>query len=254
MNVQEYLDRIQWKGELKPNLENLHSLQTQHLMTVPFENLDVHSNTPITLHKDRLFDKIVTRKRGGFCYELNGLFFHLLQNIGFDVSMASARVFSQEKGYGPPHDHLCIIAHLNEEKHLVDVGFGDFALTPLPMRMNETVRDARNQYAFDVNSKGVIRICKLDGKNRIPQYVFTERKRQMSDFKPMCAYHQTHPESHFLHKKFISQMTPTGRITLSKNSLKITSENEVKETKFDPALFDEYLKKHFSIGPEYWQS
>ena len=78
-------------------------------MSIPFENLDIHNNVPIKLSIEKIFDKVVNQNRGGLCYELNGLFYELLNAIGFDVKIISARVFNQDNGYGKEYDHLAII-------------------------------------------------------------------------------------------------------------------------------------------------
>jgi len=94
------------------------------MRTVPFENLDIHLKRPIVLEDNALFDKIVTRKRGGFCYELNGLFAALLRALGFDVVMLSAGVANPEREFGPDFDHMALLVTL-EQSWLADVGFGD---------------------------------------------------------------------------------------------------------------------------------
>ncbi|HYK47600.1 MAG TPA: arylamine N-acetyltransferase, partial [Parafilimonas sp.] len=75
MDVDRYLRRINYEGTREPNLTLLAALQKQHLLHVPFENLDIHYKTPIELNVPRIFEKVVHNKRGGFCYELNGLFY-----------------------------------------------------------------------------------------------------------------------------------------------------------------------------------
>ena len=80
-----------------------------HLLAVPFENLDIHLGRPISLDQDALFGKIVTRRRGGFCYELNGLFALLLRELGFEVTLLSAGVARADGGFGPEFDHLTLL-------------------------------------------------------------------------------------------------------------------------------------------------
>jgi len=92
MNITDYLDRINYHGPLAPTAETLRGLQVSHLLTVPFENLSIHARQPIALDDNALFEKIVKRRRGGFCYEANGLFAALLRALGFDVNMLSAEV------------------------------------------------------------------------------------------------------------------------------------------------------------------
>ena len=90
MDIKKYLDRIGYNGEVKPAPEVLGALQKNHLLNIPFENLDIHYNNPIILDTKRFFNKIILRKRGGFCYELNGLFYMLLIEFGFDAKIISS--------------------------------------------------------------------------------------------------------------------------------------------------------------------
>ena len=94
MKIQNYLDRIEVDLVEKPDMTFLQKLMSQHLATVPFENLHVRQKKKIVLQHEQLYTKIITQKRGGFCYELNGLFYWLLENLGFSVSIISAQVFN----------------------------------------------------------------------------------------------------------------------------------------------------------------
>src|SRR5690349_2377671 len=116
-----YLSRIGMPEELAPpSAELLRELHIRHLESVPFENLSIHLDEPIRLDEDALLDKIVRRRRGGFCYELNGVFAALLEALGFRVTRHAARVFSGDGQLGIPFDHLALIVDLDEE-WLVDV-------------------------------------------------------------------------------------------------------------------------------------
>src|SRR5215213_6707253 len=135
MDVQAYLRRINYRGELAPTVATLRELHRAHLLAVPFENLDIHLGRAILLDQDALFDKIVTRRRGGFCYELNGLFALLLRELGFEVTLLSAGVARAGGGFGPEFDHLTLLVkvpsaeamalYLPSASWLADVGFGD---------------------------------------------------------------------------------------------------------------------------------
>src|SRR4029079_80756 len=92
MDVEAYLNRINYSGSRKPSAETLRDLQVAHLRNVPFENLSIHAAEPIELDDDALFRKIVENRRGGFCYEANGLFAALLRALGFKVTMLAAGV------------------------------------------------------------------------------------------------------------------------------------------------------------------
>src|ERR1041384_6819764 len=105
MNTEAYLKRINYSGSLEPTAETLRALQVAHLMAVPFENLSIHAGEPIVLEEEALFRKIVERRRGGFCYEVNGLFAGLLRALGFDVAMLAAEVGRAAGAFGPNFDH-----------------------------------------------------------------------------------------------------------------------------------------------------
>src|SRR5215218_8366156 len=130
VNITAYLDRIQEGGSRGPDAGTLRRLQVAHLLAVPFENLSIHWGEPIVLDDEALFDKIVARRRGGFCYELNGLFAALLRVLGFDVEMLSAAVWGGAGKFGPEFDHMTLLVKLGE-RWLADVGFGDSFVEPL---------------------------------------------------------------------------------------------------------------------------
>src|SRR5688500_16002226 len=99
--IDAYLARIGYEGSREPTPETLRELHIRHLLSVPFENLDIHWKRPIVVDVDRFLQKILEERRGGFCYELNGAFAALLRELGFDVKMLSARVMSADGNFGP---------------------------------------------------------------------------------------------------------------------------------------------------------
>jgi N-hydroxyarylamine O-acetyltransferase len=129
MRVDAYLDRIGYHGSREPTAETLRQLQRAHLLAVPFDTLDILLGRPIVLSVPSFYDKIVSRRRGGFCYELNGLFGWLLEQLGFTVALLSARVLATSEP-GPEFDHLVLLIE-TEESLIADVGFGDSFLEPL---------------------------------------------------------------------------------------------------------------------------
>src|SRR5262252_2687940 len=127
-----YLRRIGAPRPGRADAAALRALHRAHQMTVPFENLSIHLSEPISLDPGALLDKIVTRRRGGFCYELNGAFALLLEALGARVRRVAARVYGQD-GPGPPFDHLALIVDLPDGSGpwLADVGFGSHSTYPL---------------------------------------------------------------------------------------------------------------------------
>src|SRR5437763_17007860 len=124
MNVTAYLERINYHGATEPSAATLRDLHRAHLLTVPFENLDIHLGREIDLDDERLYAKIVERRRGGFCYELNGAFAALLRELGFNVKKLAAGVARADGGFSPLFDHMALVVEL-EERWPASVGFGD---------------------------------------------------------------------------------------------------------------------------------
>jgi len=229
MNTEIYLNRINFVGEIKPNLKFLAELQKSHLFNVPFENLDIHNKIPILLDIDRIYEKIVLNNRGGFCYELNGLFYELLIALNFDAKRISARVFKNELGYSPEFDHMAIIVKIENSEYLVDVGFGDFIFEPLKLELGRIQHDPSGNYQIDKFDEQYYRVSKFTNNQMLPEYIFTKIERELVEFSGMCKYHQTDPNSHFMQKRLISVPTENGRVTITGNRLKINNNNSVTE-------------------------
>jgi N-hydroxyarylamine O-acetyltransferase len=115
MNVQRYLRRIQYDGSLDPTAQTLRALHRRHLLAIPFENLDIHLGEPILLDEARIYAKIIEGRRGGYCYELNGIFAWLLQQLGYSVTYLSARDPRPDGGYRPEFDHLTLLVQVPDE-------------------------------------------------------------------------------------------------------------------------------------------
>lgn len=231
LNLPAYLQRIDYHGELKPTVNTLRALHRAHMLNVPFENLSIHAGEPIQLEEAWLFDKIVTRRRGGFCYELNGLFYCLLTELGFRVDRLSARVAHADGSFGPEFDHMALLVHL-DELWLADVGFGASYLEPIRLNLQEVQTDAAGVFRIIAFEDGFVMQEWVDGKFE-SQHRFTLTPHLLSDYAEMCRYHQTSPASHFTQKIVCSQATLDGRLTLSGNRLIQTRQNEKKETLLD---------------------
>ena len=228
MNIEAYLRRIEYDGPLEPSARSLRDLQRQHLYTVPFENLDIALGVPIRLDPEALFDKVVVRRRGGFCYELNGLFRELLAALRFHVEMLSARVGRADGSFSPEFDHMLLQVSL-EEPWIADVGFGDSSLDPVPMRHWPAQSYASPKY-WTRPSEEAWELVRHKGSAIAPEYRFTEAPRRMSDFAQMCHFHQTSPESHFTQNQVCSRALPNGRITISGMRLIETRDGERRES------------------------
>lgn len=247
--LNKYLARIRFNGNPAADLSTLKELQRHHLLNIPFENLDIHLHTYITINIDNFYEKIVTRKRGGFCYELNGLFNELLTAIGFKTILVSARGFSAPEKYGDEFDHLSILVFIAHEKWLADVGFGEFSSSPLKIVTNQVQPDTRGTFRIVKFNETYFIVQKQTQDNTWKnEYLFSEKPRNILEFAGKCNYHQTSPDSHFTQKKLCSIATESGRVTLTDKVLKITDGNNVVETEIpDFNDFKINLLKHFSI-------
>jgi N-hydroxyarylamine O-acetyltransferase len=243
MNTKNYLRRIHYRGQTSVSVQTLTQLQKTHLLHVPFENLDIHQNVPIRLDVDQMYDKVVNRRRGGFCYELNGLFYELLKALDFEVRRISARVYHDGE-YAPEYDHLVIVVTIDGEEYLTDVGFGEFAFAPLRLDTTDPQHDERGIFRVDRYKEIYYRVSKQENETWQPVYIFENKHREFQEFAAMCQYHQTSPDSHFTQKRMITLPTEHGRITLTDDSLKISRNQETTKEKpvnrkeeFDTLLF-----------------
>jgi N-hydroxyarylamine O-acetyltransferase len=246
LNVKTYLERINYLGPTTPLAETLRALQVAHLLSVPFENLSIHASEKIELKDELLFRKIVERRRGGFCYEANGLFAALLRALGFDVSMLSAQVANANGDYGQPFDHMTLMVKL-DQRWLVDVGFGDSFLEPLLLDNRDVQVQGEDAYQL-VESGDYLILLRRTRDGWKPQYRFTLNPYQYEDFEAMCQYHQTSPQSHFTQKRICSRATGSGRITLSEMRLIETKDNQRHERLLaDEQEYDAVLQEQFGI-------
>ena len=242
-----YLERINYSGSVNDSIDVLTRLQQLHLLNVPFENLDIHRGKKIELKNN--YDKIVIRRRGGFCYELNGVFYDLLAFCDFEAKIVSARVHNTKlQEFGPEFDHMAIIATIRNEKYLVDVGFGEFAYSPLKIEFDLLQPDRSGNFMIRQYEKTHLSVGKIEAGLFTPEYIFTLTSRQLDDFVPMCNYHQTSSLSHFTQKRLCTIVTEKGRTTISENTLKKTENGQVTETDLiDEDGFNRALWDYFKI-------
>jgi N-hydroxyarylamine O-acetyltransferase len=244
--VAAYLERI---GAERPRLLDetaLAGLHRAHLMTVPFENLSIHLGEAISLAEDDLMSKIVTRRRGGFCYELNGAFALLLEALGADVVRVAARVYGDGR-LGPPFDHLALVVRLpaGDGRWLADVGFGSHSTYPLRYDTRQEQADPGGRFVLADAADGDVDVL----RDAQPQYRIEPRGRDLDEFIPTCWWQQTSPDSHFTQNTICSRLTVDGRITLSGRTLIRTSGGERTELQLDTddAVLAAY-RDHFGIA------
>lgn len=252
LDVAAYLARIDATGlpDSLSGYDLLAALQGRHLRTVPFENLDIVAGEKIVLDRGRIAEKVIGRERGGFCYELNGLFEWLLAELGFETTMVAGRAVREDGTLGPPYDHLATVVSLDAD-YLVDVGFGDFARRPLPLADDPT-SDASGTYRVraDPDHAGRYRAQSWTDEGWGSEYVFTTEPREFAEFEDACGFHQTSPESPFTDGPFVSIATETGRMTLGASTLTVTEHGQKQEYPVPSADERErILRERFGVEP-----
>jgi len=212
MDKELYLARIGHRGPVRPDLECLEALCRAHLQSVPFENLDIHLGVTLKLDEASLFRKIVRRGRGGFCYELNGLFAWLLREVGFSVELLSSRVLRKSR-VGSDFDHLALRVWCAGKPYLVDVGFGDGSTMPLPLVAGAVRSDSEASYRLrSFGDELLYQVETVDGETK--GYELSLIPRQMAEFAPMCRHHQTSARSWFTNARICVLRTDSGTVSL----------------------------------------
>ena len=246
MNVTAYLERIGYSGPVAPTLETLRGVHRAHMLTVPFENLDIWRRQQIVLDPERFVHKVVKERRGGFCYELNGAFAALLETLGFRVTLLSARAARDDGSYGEEFDHLTLRVDL-DEPWLADVGFGDSFVEPLRLKPGLDQKQGVRKFCI-TKSDGALLLARKYGWFRKPEYSFTLTPRKLEEFAGMCHYHQTSRNSPFTQKRLCTRATPEGRITLTDNRLIVTRHSIRDEHPVSSQeQWYELLREHFGI-------
>lgn len=196
MKLDAYLDRIAYHGPLRPDRATLAALHRAHLLAIPYENLDVQLGRPVSTDPAAAYDKIVRRKRGGWCYEMNGLFGWVLSEIGFKVTRAAGAVLREKRGAASEGCHLVLVVELEEGIYLADVGFGDGPLDPIAVTEGEfgshgfrfaLTREPDGWWRFHHHARG-----------GVASFDFIPAKAEERLLSEQCLFLQSSPESPFV--------------------------------------------------------
>ncbi len=243
-----YLKRIKHSGEVQLDEEGLRLLLHHQLFSIPFENFDVLLGRPILLDPASLFDKLVSRPRGGYCFELNGLFLQALQYFGFQVRALLARVHisgSPVVGRG----HQVSLVTINERKWLTDVGFGAFNMrAPIPLEIDRVNH-------FDTQT---LRLAEVENYGTMLQVLHKDRWQDLYSFDMEYAgpgdikfgnyYTSTHPDSIFTGNRIASLQTREGRNSINNNVLRTVTDGKEQIVELaDDNRYLEILEKYFGI-------
>jgi arylamine N-acetyltransferase len=259
LSVQAYLDRINYAGNLDTNIENLTALQETHINNVPYENLDIVAGTSFSLAPECIYEKVVERRRGGYCFELNGLFNWLLTELGYKPIEFFGRWLKLETLDIPPRRHRISKVMLDGKAYICDAGVG-MPAPQWPLLFEE---------GLEQEVKGeTYRIVKNDNLGWVVEeyykgewgrlYSFTEEPQHPVDYFMPHYYCTTHPDSIFLNNTMVFIRTPEGRNTVADVLDPVTGEKMVEfrifkgedVEAFIPRSEGEYkdaLKQYFGI-------
>lgn len=243
MKIADYLQRIGYAGTLDPTLETLIALQRAHLFAIPYENLDIHRGGTLSLDIETIFDKLVTQKRGGWCYEMNSLLAWALGELGFDVTLLSSDVVSEMSGDGAGGDHLVLMVEL-DRPYLVDVGFGNGLLDPIPLEPGTYTQRFLTFHLLNEGDRWYFQNHPYGGSG----FVFTLQPRTIEHFTARCHYLQTSPESGFVRTTVCHRFTQDGIVTLRGATLRRITEAGVSDEIVDnPATYEQVLNRLFDL-------
>jgi len=199
MKLRSYLHRVGYGGSVRPSADTLARLLRCHVLSVPFENLDVQLGIPVTMDVEATFDKIVGRGRGGWCYEQNGLFGWALSETGFDVTRVAAAVHRDERGADALASHLCLLVRTPDDPEsvfLADVGFGGSMIRPIPLEVSQH-EQAPFRISLEKLDDGYWRFGEESGADTF-SFDFLAEKGDESAMSEKCTQLQTDPGSSFV--------------------------------------------------------
>lgn len=248
----EYFRRISYTGPTDPTRDVLAELVAAHNRSIPFENLDPLMGIPVVdLSPAALTDKLVRHRRGGYCFEQNGVMAEVLSQLGFGVDVLGGRVvWMNPSGELPAQTHqtLAVTVPGDDGRYLVDVGFGGQTLSS-PIRLElDTVQQTRHEpYRIREHGDGLVLETEIRGAWE-PLYLFSTKPFPMIDRQVGSWYVSTFPESHFVTGLTVALVTDDARWNLRGRNLAIHRSGESERIRFDTAAqVVEALTERFSI-------
>lgn len=249
MDVARYLNRIEYEGDVSVCLATLVALTGAHLRAVPFENLDIHLRVDRSLEKDWLYDKIVVKNRGGWCYELNLLYMELLKELGFSVDIHGGKVFTEDTD-GRDMEHLTLSVTLGSARYLVDVGFGDGMYAP--MEIVDGSKSNYGIYRFQIHQRGPqIHLLSFRQGEFSKGLSFDLTPRVVSDFDDAVHFNSSNPASWWTQQLVVSKAIPDGRSTLIGLVSKVRTTTVSKKKTLTRSEYLRTLESEFGIRISY---
>lgn len=247
-SLPEYFQRIGYSGPADASIATLGAIMRSQLFTVPFENLDVQAGRIVSLVPEQIVEKIVSRRRGGYCYELNGIFAMLLEALGIPYQFIAARpMFYPVRR---PKTHMAIVCQLEEETWLCDLGFGSYGIrAPLSLsRLDEEIRQDFDTFKLSKSSEREFLLqARVEGE-WANQYAFDLSEQEWIDFMPANYLNSTHPDTVFVQKLLLVLHTAEGREILLGDMLKSVSRDRVVRQTIKPEDIPSTLRDKFHLA------
>lgn len=248
-DVRAYLNRIGFTGLVDGSASTLAELQERHLQTVPYENLDIVRRIPLSLEIPQLFDKVVTRRRGGYCFELNALFGWLVAELGYPVTHYFARFWRDEPNPPPKRRHHVLKVEAESTAYLCDVGVGGIVpRRPIPLLENVVERQGEESYRLERDCEFGWMLLELKHGEWQRLYSFSEEPQLPKDYLMASYWCENAPESIFTSNVMVAIHTPEGRNTIVGNEFRSFDASGVQT--FVPeteAAYTDALRQYFGI-------
>lgn len=246
MDVDAYLARIGAAAAAGEEVETLFELQRRHLLAVPFDALDCLLGNPVELATEAAYRKVVERRRGGFCFELNGLFAGLLTELGFEVSYLAARPLRGEDWVAPPFAHMALLVE-RERRWLVDVGFGyPFAIEPLDLDERAVQERGGRRFRIAATDEGLL-VEEPDAPER-RAYLLDPEPVPRQAFAARCHEYSTDPESMFVRLGPVLQQHEDGWALVTRERVEgVRGGVELGGSLESEAAWREALAEHFGL-------
>jgi arylamine N-acetyltransferase len=254
LDLNGYFDRINYRGAAEPNLDVLRGLVTAHTSTIPFENLDPMMGVPVDdLSPEALADKLVHRRRGGYCYEQNGLMGYALAQVGFRVRRLAGRVIWMVPPDAPvpaqTHTVLAVSFPGSQGSYLVDVGFGGQTPTsPIRIETGSVQQTALEPYRLEDRGDGLVLQALIRGE-WVALYEFVTRTAPEIDLKVGSWFVSTHPSSHFVTGLMVARVIDDARVNLAGRELTVHRAGASEKIRLDDAAaVVDTLRDRFGIN------
>lgn len=248
-SLARYFDRIGYAGPAHADLATVSELMRRQLYTVPFENLDVQAGLGVSLAPEDIADKILARGRGGYCYEVNGLFCMAMQALGVPYRYVAARpMFYPARR---PRTHMALVLRLDGQDWLCDLGFGSYGIRA-PMSLAELDTDIRqdmDRFMLSREADGVYVLKAWRDGGWQNQYGFDLSPQEWIDFAPANYLNSNHPDAIFVQKRVVVLHSERGRAILVGNTLKLVDETGTVESELDDGAVAQALRERFGLAP-----